>query len=86
MSQDVYPTKHLIEKLEERNITWAEIVEIIDNPEVVYGPDPQGRRTMQKGDLCVIVGRDGGVITTLLRDAEQWDAQKARDRKKPRRQ
>lgn len=82
MAQDYFPTKHLLEKLSARNVTWAEIVDIVEHPDVVYGPDIQGRRTLQRGELCVIVGKDNAVLTVLLRNADQWDDDQARDRKK----
>lgn len=76
-----YPTKHLIEKLDAREITWSEIVDILDHPEVIYGPDNRGRRVMQRSDLSIVVGRDGAVITALLRSSEQWTDEEAKRRK-----
>lgn len=78
--RDPYPTRHLVEKLNARAIRWSEVVEIIENPEVTFGPDIQGRRVMQKGDLSVVVARDGGVITVLLREADQWTDEDVRRR------
>lgn len=83
MAREVYPTKHLLKNMRERHVTWAEIVDIIDHPEVISGPDMQGRSVYQKGKLSVVVARKGDVITVLLRQEQQWtneDAQK-RDRK-----
>lgn len=78
--ENPFPTPHLIERLRKRNITWAEVVDILDKPDVVYGPDPQGRRTMQKNDLCVVVSDKGAVITVLLRQDEQWNDEEVRQR------
>lgn len=80
MEADYFPTKHLREKMAARNVTWAEIVDILDMPEVSFGPDFQGKRVLQKGDLAVVVGRDNAVITVLLRDADEWDDAQASSR------
>lgn len=76
-----FPTPHLMEKLKLRNITWAEVVDICEAPEVTYGPDPQGRKVLQKGDLSVVLAPGNAVVTVLLRDAENWDDKKVRDRR-----
>lgn len=78
--QDPFPTPHLMKRLKDRNITWAEIVEILDSPENVYGPDFQGRKVMQKGDLSIVVGPQGAVITVLLRQEDQWNDEAMRNR------
>lgn len=79
---DIYPTKHLLEKMQEREITWAEIVDVVDRPEVIYGPDAKGKRILQKGELGVVVDKYGNVITALLRQESQWTSEDARKRKK----
>lgn len=79
MAREIYPTKHLLKNMRARHVTWAEIVDTVDNSEVVHGPDIQGRQTYQKGKLSVVVARSGDVITVLLRQEKQWtneDAQK----------
>lgn len=76
-----FPTPHLREKLEAREITWAEIVDVLENPEVAFGPDAKGRMTVQKDNLCVVVGRDGGVVTVLLRQQNQWTDEEMKKRK-----
>lgn len=80
MAKEFYPTPHLIENLEKRNVTWSEIVDILDKPDVSYGPDVRGRMVHQKGDLSVVVARDNSVITVLLRSAETWSNEDARKR------
>lgn len=72
MGKNIYPTKHVIEKLDARDVTWAEIVDVVDHPEVVYGPDYRGKKIHQKGVLSVVVAPDGAVLTVLLRDEQQW--------------
>ena len=79
MAREVYPTKHLLKNMRERHVTWAEVVDIIERPEVVSGPDMQGREVYHKGKLSIVVARNGDVITVLLRQEKQWtneDAQK----------
>ena len=73
MGTDAYPTKHVLEKIQARDVTWGEIVEVIEKPEVIYGPDFRGRKVLQRGTLTVVLGRDGAVVTVLLRSEEQWD-------------
>ncbi len=80
MAKDIHPTPHLIDSMQARNVTWGEIVEIVNNPEVVYGPDPEGRSIMQKGRLSVVVSYDGAVITVLLRQNKKWNNDQAGNR------
>ena len=47
MVREIYPTKHLIKYMRERHVTWGEIVDIVDHPEVVTSPDMQGRQLYQ---------------------------------------
>ena len=79
---DYHPTPHLLEKMNARDVTWANIIEVIEKPEVIYGPDAKGRRVMQKDNLSVVVAANDAVITVLLRDEEHWDDQKARNRRR----
>lgn len=78
--KDVYPTKHVLEKLATRDVTWGQIVEVVENPEVIYGPDHRGKKILQRGKLSVVVAADGAVVTVLLRSEEQWDDGDARSR------
>lgn len=82
MARDIHPTKHALENMKARDVTWAEIVDVVNNPTVVYGPDYRGRKNVQKGDLCVVLGEDGGVITVLLATEGNWNNDQARGRKK----
>ena len=83
MAADWTPTPHLIEKMNARNVTWAEIVDILDHPEVVYGPDARGRRVHQKDDLSVVASKNGDVITVLLRQTDEWTNEDAQERSRP---
>lgn len=75
-----YPTRHVVEKMNDRVITWGEILEVIKRPEVVYGPDYKGRKVMQKDKISVVVASDGAVVTVLLRSEEQWTDEDAKQR------
>lgn len=77
---DLHPTKHVIEKMNARNITWGEIIDTVDHSEVVYGPDPEGIMIHQKGDIAVVVGRGGSIVTVLLRSEKKWNDMQAQVR------
>ena len=76
----IFPTRHVVEKMNNREITWAEIVDISKNPEVVYGPDHRGRRILQKGDLSIVLADNGAVVTALLRSEDKWTDKDAKER------
>lgn len=80
MAKDIFPTEHLREKMQARLITWADIVEVNSKPDVVYGPDERGSRVLQRGDLSIVVDKNGNVITALLRQEDQWTDEDARKR------
>lgn len=69
---DIHPTPHLIEKMAARKVTWGDVVDVIESPEVTHGPNSQGRYVHQKGQLAVVVTQQGAVITVLLRQEGQW--------------
>jgi len=79
---EIYPTPHLLDKMAARDVTWGEIVKVIERPEVVFGPDYRGRKTVQRGELAVVVDSQGAVITVLLKQNEQWNDEQARSRKR----
>lgn len=79
-SPEFHPTPHLIEKLKARDVTWGTILDCLEHPEVVYGPDQRGRSNYQKDDLCVVASREGAVITVLLRNEDPWTDEDARNR------
>lgn len=76
---EYHPTPHLVEKLKVRDVTWGNILDCLEHPEVVY-PDKLDRKRYQKGDLCVVANRKGAVITVLLRKEDQWTDEDARNR------
>ena len=82
MPIEPYPTRHVVEKINDRSVTWGEILDVIQSPEVTYGPDFKGRMTVQKGNLCVVLARDGAVITVLLRSAINWTDEDIQGRNK----
>lgn len=77
---DPYPTHHLLEKMKGRDISWKDIVAVIETADVVYGPDHKGRYVHQKGNLSVVATREGAVITALLKRDHKWDDKDARGR------
>lgn len=80
MAKEIYPTDHLLQKMRSREITWADIVDVADNPSVIYGPDERGRRVLQKDKLSIVLDKHNNVITALLRQEEQWTDEDARNR------
>lgn len=82
MARDIYPTPHAIDAMKDRDVQWAEVVEVVNRPEVIYGPDPKGRKIYQKGKLGVVVSRQDDVVTVLLRQEGQWDNEDARGRER----
>lgn len=81
MAREVFPTKHVLEKMQGRDVTWGEIIDVVNNPQVVYGPDYRGTKNFQKGDLCVVVARDGAIVTVLLKSKDEWTDHHAKNRK-----
>jgi hypothetical protein len=80
MGAEIYPTKHVREQMDVRDVTWGEIVDCVDHSEVIYGPDHRGRKIYQKGELGVVVGNDGAIVTVLLRERQQWTDEQMRER------
>lgn len=83
---EYYPTRHAVEQMKARSLSWADVLEIVNEPEVTFGPDSRGRRVLQKGSLAVPVARDGAVITVLLRSQDQWTNEDVMNRKPSERQ
>ena len=75
-----FPTKHSLEAMAARNVTWGEIVDAVEKPEVSFGPDERGRMVHQKGLIAVVVAESGAVITVLLRQGTRWTDEDARNR------
>lgn len=69
---DLFPTDHLREKMKERDVSWGEIIDVVNYYENAYGPDEKGRMTFQKGDLCVVADNKGAITTVLLRQEKTW--------------
>lgn len=69
---------HALEVMEARNVSPEAVGAAIREPDVV---EPhQGRRRFVKGDLVVVVGPDGVIVTVLLRDRAEWTAKDCRAR------
>ncbi len=57
-----FPTKHAAQAMSQRDVTWAEILEVLASPEVVYAGDRgahagKDSEIHQRGELYVVVGR-----------------------------
>ncbi|NNM44519.1 hypothetical protein [Knoellia koreensis] len=73
------PTAHSLAKMSARGVSWADVVETVRDASVVYGSD-RGR-VHQRGDLGVVVARDGAVVTVLLAERRRrWTDADARAR------
>lgn len=89
VKKNLRPTRHARDVMAERDVTWAEVVEVVDRPENVY--TSRGDFVFQKGSLAVVVCLDGAVRTVLLRqdprtvDRGRWtnDDARARTRRTP---
>lgn len=81
MSLGLRLTNHAREVMKRRNISWDELVEVIERPDII---EPhQGKKRYVKGKLCVVVAPSlhGKVIVTiLLRDQNQWSDEDVRKR------
>ena len=64
-----------------RDITWADVMRVLDAPEVVYRQNNRNGIVHQRGDLAVVVGDDRTVITVLLRATHRWDDTDCRNRR-----
>jgi hypothetical protein len=70
-----YLTHHLLLRAAERGISEAEILEVLDDPEVIYDQDyyAPNRQVRQRGRLGVVVDRStGAVITVVFRTRQLW--------------
>lgn len=76
MKKPVRFTKHAREVMRERNLTAAEVIEIIHSPEVV---EPhKGKYRFVGNGLTVVVADETSsgvfvVVTVLLRQTKQWN-------------
>lgn len=72
-------TRHAREKMVEREVTFADLVDALRAPQ---GVEPHnGAFRFVKGDLVVVVAEDAPiVITVLLRRREQWTSADMRRR------
>jgi len=78
-----YPSRHVLEKMAARDVSWAEVLTVLTDPEQTWTSfNPRGRVTVsQRGDLAVVSADNGTIITILLRSQSEWsdaDVQKRR--------
>ena len=57
---ELYPTRHCVEAMSERDISWSEILQIFAQPDVTYGGSTgahahQNSTTYQRGQLYAII-------------------------------
>lgn len=57
---DYFPTKHAVQAMAARGVTWAEILQVLDQPEVVYSGSSgahagKGTEIRQRDKLYVVV-------------------------------
>ena len=57
---ELYPTRHCVETMAERGISWAEILQIFAQPDVTYGGSTgphadKNSTTYQRGELFAII-------------------------------
>lgn len=82
MHNNYYPTPHVLEKMTARDVTWGEILDVINQPEVVYYTHGGVRKVHQGEKIAVVTAvKDRAVITVLLRSYEQWTDEDVRARK-----
>jgi len=80
---NLWPTRHAIDVMSRRGITWADVVRTVERPEVTYAGSRYAgddRIVHQAGDLAVVTTPAGCVVTVLLRTTEQWTDADARQR------
>lgn len=95
---EYFATRHAMQQMQLRGVTWSEVVDVLNNAEVTYkqGGDPtvnQHATVFQAGKLFVVradtaeyLEHDGSwryaVLTVGLRSQEQWSDKDVRDRSK----
>lgn len=77
-ARGLYPSTHARQKMADRHVTWSEVVEAVERPEITEPHN--GNRRYSRAGLCVVVAVNGCVITILLRRTEQWTDEDARTR------
>lgn len=73
---DITLSPHAIARAREMGLSFADITEVVRDPEVTYDQSHRGpgRVVAKRGDLSVVYCSDNGVvITVLLNRLEQWD-------------
>ena len=74
---DLHPTRHAVEMMGERGVTWGDVVEACTHPSVVE--PSRGMKRYIRGSLAVVVSPNNTVITVLLRETKQWNNTTARE-------
>lgn len=82
MSLRIGLTDHARAAMKNRKVSFDQLVDIIKTPDII---EPhKGNERYVKGDLCVVVARQGSrriVITILLRHQDKWTDDDVANRK-----
>ncbi len=75
---ELFPSKHAVDAMRRRMVSWAEVLDVVKLPEVTYTSD--GDVMFQRGKLSVVIAKNQVVKTVLRREVQQWDDRDARRR------
>lgn len=80
-------SEHAREQMRQRNVSFDEVVEILQRPEVVTSTEDADRRKFFGGDLCLVVADEKNgrltfhvVVTILWRKGDQWTSEEMSQR------
>lgn len=80
----IIPSRHAIETMNARDVTWAQVLETVSQPENTYSTNRRPKDCVhQRGTIAVVTVEvpDGLLVkTVLLREAAQWSNDDARNR------
>lgn len=80
----IIPSRHAVETMNARDVSWAQVVETVEQPENTYSTSRRPKDCVhQRGDIAVVTVEvsDGLLVkTVLLRETEQWSNDDARSR------
>ena len=66
----LFPSAHARQKMTDRAVTWAEVVDVVERAELT---EPHGgHRRYCRAGLCVVVAENGCVVTILMRRTDPW--------------
>ena len=89
--KNLVATRHALEVMADRGVTWPEVAAIVRHPQVTYtqhtyaGRPVSNQSIYQRGELAAVVAETEHslvVVTVLLRSTQQWTNSDARNRKR----